>query len=142
MLLRATNPVAATLGMQRPFLARLSLLINRNCPRSLTLLIVKFPNFILTAHSFSFRNHFRMSTVSFISSIACFFLFFFGPFFGMSRGSVPGNDSTASVSSALRSRDLCSQKRFLVCPHLCLFPVFVYKKLADFQQVKMRSAQR
>ena len=30
---------------------------------------------------------------------------------------------------------------FLVCPHLCLFLVFVLENLADFPQVKIKSTQ-
>ena len=35
-----------------------------------------------------------------------------------------------------------SEKRFLVCSHLCLFLVYVFENLADFPQLKMKSTQR
>ena len=37
---------------------------------------------------------------------------------------------------------LCYQKKILVCPHLCFFPVFVLGTLAHLPQVKMRTTQR
>ena len=35
-----------------------------------------------------------------------------------------------------------TEKRFLVCSHLCLFLVFVLENLDDFRQVKMSPTQR
>ena len=65
-------------------------------------------SFIFSAFAFAFGIHFCMSTASFISGIAFLSPFIFRPFFGVSRGLVPGDDATASVSSGLRSGDPCS----------------------------------
>ena len=94
------------------FLATLSQLMDRICPRSLVLPIFKSVILIFTAFPFSFTNHCSMSTASCISGIGFLSAFTFRPFFGVSSCPAPNDESDPSVSGGLRSGDPSKKKCF------------------------------